>query len=438
MKPTDALPHPEEWATGTVGDLVEIRRGVSWSKDQEHDELQPGTTPVVRIGNVQDRLDLHDLLYLSGLRPSVMERKRVAEGWSLMVGSNGNRNRVGNAVLIKEDMSLLFASFLLGVRPKAGSRLLPEYFYRWLTTPEVQAYLSASSEGSTGLNNLSHSFFKAMTIPFPPDQVEQRSIVEVLDAVDLIFDRTADEERRSEDLKLALLQDLLRKGTRAEVTRDTPLGSLPGSWEVVPVSAAVTEFQYGLSVAMQQKGELAILRMGNIQAGDVVLDDLKYVSLPERITASYLIKRGDLLFNRTNSQEHVGKVGIYRQDRPATFASYLIRLHYNPDMVDGYYLGQLLGSYPAQCRIKRFATPGVQQVNINATNLGRVLIQVPMGPTGLDEQREIAAILEQADAKTRSYRTIREALLSLKRSLTHDLTTGSVRVSYESKVVAEI
>ena len=113
---------------------------------------------------------------------------------------------------------------------------------------------------------------------------------------------------------------------------------------------------------------------------------------------------------------------------PAVFASYLIRLIPNMAMVNPYYLGQVLNSYPAQCRIKRYATPGVEQVNINATNLGKVLVPVPAGKHGLDEQREIAAILEKADAVIRGYQTVLNAQVALKKSLIRDILTGQTRV----------
>src|SRR5262249_15426288 len=108
------------------------------------------------------------------------------------------------------------------------------------------------------------------------------------------------------------------------------------------------------------------------------LDDLKCVNLPDKVLEPYIIRRGDVLFNRTNSQEWVGKVGIYRHDPEVVFASYLIRLLPDTTRVDNYYLGHVLGSYSAQCRIKRYATPGVQQVNINATNLAAAGIGVAM------------------------------------------------------------
>jgi type I restriction enzyme S subunit len=102
-----------------------------------------------------------------------------------------------------------------------------------------------------------------------------------------------------------------------------------------------------------------------------------------------------------------------------------------PDLerVDSYYLGHVLGSHSEQCRIKRYATPGVQQVNINATNLGKVLIPLPRGRDGLAEQQEIASMLEAADAVVRSYSPVLAAEQALKESLMHDLLTGRLRVT---------
>lgn len=427
MKPTDALPHPNDWSTGIVGRAVEIKRGVSWSKDQEHSEPYDGAVPVIGISNVQDRLELDKLIYLSGLKPKTIEQKRVEKGWSVMVGSNGNRQRIGNAVRVSEDAEFLFASFLIAAKPKEDSGIVPEFFYRWLRTEQVQAYLSASAEGSTGLSNLSHSFFGSMAIAFPKTD-EQAAIAQVLDAVDVAIERAREAESQAAEVKRALSQELFSKGTRGEQQKKSPVGFIPKSWEVKLANDVVTNFEYGLSLPMHLKGATPILRMGNIQRGDVVMDDLKYVTLSQALLDRYLLKRGDVLFNRTNSQEWVGKIGIYRKDASAVFASYLIRLHADASQVDNYYLGQLLNSYNTQCRIKRFATPGVQQVNINAKNLGKVLIPIPVGKTGLDEQREIAALLEAADERIRSYVPIIASLEQLKKSLMHDLLTGTVRV----------
>lgn len=271
------------------------------------------------------------------------------------------------------------------------------------------------------------STFGKLKIKLPPSK-EQEAISRIFDSVDKTIECVQEATARAKTVKKALVQTFFEKGLRKEKQRKTQLGFIPNSWEVVPVKFVVNQFQYGLSVAMSSKGQFPILRMGNIQEGEVLFNDLKYINLPENIAKVYLLNRGDLLFNRTNSQEHVGKVGIYRSDNQAVFASYLIRLLTDPSKVDNYYLGQLLSSYPTQCRIKRYATPGVQQVNVNAKNLGRILIPLPVGKDGLKEQKEIAVILEKADENIRNYEPVLRSLNQLKRSLMHDLLTGKARV----------
>src|ERR1700737_1080393 len=83
MRPTDALAHPDDWSTATVRQSVELKRGVSWSKEQEHTQPREGCVPVIGIGNVQETLEVDDLLYLSGLKPAVAASKRVTAGWTV-------------------------------------------------------------------------------------------------------------------------------------------------------------------------------------------------------------------------------------------------------------------------------------------------------------------------------------------------------------------
>lgn len=179
---------------------------------------------------------------------------------------------------------------------------------------------------------------------------------------------------------------------------------------------------------MKAKGEYPILRMAAIQNGDIGMSDLKYVDLKPDAANAYLLQKGDVLFNRTNSFEHVGKVGIFRHEQPAVFASYLIRLKPNEDMVDSFFLGHMLNTYAVQCRIRRFATPGVQQVNINATNLKSVYVALPVGPEGRKEQELIVAVME---CQFQAIKHLEERIATLRRlksGLMQDLLTGKVRV----------
>lgn len=325
----------------------------------------------------------------------------------------------------------VLGSTLLGFSAREGTH--PSFLFHLVSS--LFPFLNSATTG-TAIPHLDQDLLLRLPLGVPEQLDEQAAIARILDAVDTALERTRAAVERAREVKRALVQRVLPEGLRGEPHRKTAIGFIPRSWHVAPVSSVVGSFQYGLSVPMEQKGKLPILRMGNIQNGEIVLADLKYVNLPEKVVSPYFLKRGDVLFNRTNSQEWVGKVGVYRYDTPAVFASYLIRLVSDGTKVDSYYLGHVLGSYSAQCRIKRYATPGVQQVNINATNLGKVLIPLPIGENGLREQRDIAALLEAADAVVRSYEPVLAAQQSLKASLAHDLLTGRVRVRHEAKAAA--
>jgi type I restriction enzyme, S subunit len=304
----------------------------------------------------------------------------------------------------------------------------PRFLYHLAGCHDVRGRAVARMEGSTGRQRVPDEVFtKRLLVPIPPRE-DQRAIADFLNAIDDVITRARSAAAHALRTRIALAQKLFAEGTRKEPQRQTVIGMLPESWDVIPLRDVVTEFQYGLSTAMQEAGQVPILRMGNLQGGNVILEDLKYVTLADESLNRYLINRGDVLFNRTNSQELVGKVGIYRHNAPAVFASYLIRLHLDLERVDPYFVGQVLNTYSVQCRIKRYATPGVQQVNVNATNLGRVLVPVPSGEQGLTDQREIAAILEDADLKVRTYASVVAGLKALKNSLMPSLFSGQIRV----------
>jgi type I restriction enzyme S subunit len=339
---------------------------------------------------------------------------------------------MSNASLPLDQVSTVCSTGFAVIRSDGG--LQPDFLKHLPFAEQVTRQLVAWQCG-TNYPAVNERDIRRLVVPVPPPD-EQAAIARILDATDTALERTRAAVERAREVKRALVQRVFAEGLRTEPKKKTLIGYVPKSWEIVPVSSVVSNFQYGLSVSMETKGALPILRMGNIQDGSVLLSDLKYVSLPDELVAPYLLKRGDVLFNRTNSQEWVGKVGIYRHDAKAVFASYLIRLIPESAKINPYYLGHVLGSYPSQCRIKRYATPGVQQVNINATNLGKVLIPLPVGSDGQREQADIAAVLEAADAAVRSYEPLIAAQQTLKRSLLHDLLTGRIRVSSTSKVAA--
>lgn len=416
----------DNWKPQTLGDLARVVGGGTPSRDESRFWVGgsiPWATPTDLTAN--------QVKYISKTAECITEAGLASSAAALLPAGSilyTSRATIGAKAVATIPIATNqgFANFL--PRTVDGEYL---YYLLALLTPIIKR-LGAG----TTFDEVSKRDIRTVWCAVPSDSSEQVAIARILEAVDTAVERTRVAVERAREVKRALVQKVLAEGLRGERQKKTAIGPVPKSWHVVPVSSVVGSFQYGLSVSMEQQGKLPILRMGNIQNGEVVLTDLKYVSLAEKVVYPYLLKRGDVLFNRTNSQEWVGKVGIYRHDTPAIFASYLIRLLPDGAKLDNYYLGHLLASYSAQCRVKRYATPGVQQVNINATNLGKVLIPLPIGEEGLREQRGIAGLLEAADAVVRSYEPVLAAQQSLKASVMHDLLTGRVRVTSAIKAAA--
>ena len=146
--------------------------------------------------------------------------------------------------------------------------------------------------------------------------------------------------------------------------------------------------------------------MGNLQGGEIDWDDLVFTSEETEI-AKYRLATGDVLFNRTNSPELVGKTAIYRGQRPALFAGYLMRVNHIPSVVCSGYLNYFLNTGVARQYGNSVKTDGVNQSNIN----GAKLAGYPFPYCSLPEQQEIVRLLEeQFEAIERNERELDAAL----------------------------
>ena len=190
-------------------------------------------------------------------------------------------------------------------------------------------------------------------------------------------------KRPARPKKLTGVADLLHDVT-------TKLPSLPESWVWDKLGWMTCGVEYGTATKSATTGSVPVLRMGNIQNTKFDWTDLVYTS-DENEIAEYLLRDGDVLFNRTNSPELVGKTAIYKGERPAVFAGYLIRLNHIPAIVDGQYLNLFLNSHIARQYGNSVKTDGVNQSNINGTKLSNY----PFPYCSIEEQREIASILDK-------------------------------------------
>lgn len=168
------------------------------------------------------------------------------------------------------------------------------------------------------------------------------------------------------------------------------LPALPKGWLWEKLGWMTCGVEYGTAAKSKKSGDVAVLRMGNLQDARLDWSDLAYTSDPNEISA-YLLKPGDVIFNRTNSPELVGKTAVYRGEQPAIFAGYLIRVNHIPRLVDSQYLNLFLNSPIARIHANAVKTDGVNQSNIN----GQKLTHYPFPYCSLVEQKELVRILDE-------------------------------------------
>jgi len=262
-----------------------------------------------------------------------------------------------------------------------------------------------------------------------PPPTEQAGIAEVLDAIDAAIEKTEAVIDATERLSSALLQQLLTRGVPGWHTewKDVPgIGAIPACWEVVQLGDCISKPEYGTNASLHDEPNgIAVLRMGNLQSGAVELDALKWGDLgPEELT-QLTLRSGDILFNRTNSIDLVGKVGIVRDlSFPTSFASYLLRLRALPNKAVPEWLTCVLNQPAVQARLRRMATKGASQANINPTSL----CSLKIGRPAVEEQEAMVALLEGIRSRVLAERRTVEVLTATKSSLSEALLSGALRV----------
>ena len=251
---------------------------------------------------------------------------------------------------------------------------------------ETVAFVMSSVTGSR-MPRADMNALMSMRVPLPPLE-EQRRIVDILDRAARVETLRARAAERLQEFVPALFVRMF--GDPVE----NPMG-WPTDW----LGDCCVQVQYGTSRKANDRGEgVPVLRMGNVTYdGDIDHTDLKHVKLPYADIEKYRLRAGDILFNRTNSRELVGKTGMWDERFPAVAASYFIRLRLDRSRVCAPYVWAFMNSAAMKRRLFAMARGAIGQANINA----RELTSIPLPVPPVDLQRRYAEIVAAASAIAR-------------------------------------
>ncbi|HLB49693.1 MAG TPA: restriction endonuclease subunit S [Anaerolineales bacterium] len=415
FKQTEIGSIPEEWEVANIGSLFDIQQGKAISARKRTGK---SLRPFLRTANVfWGRLDLSTVDTMD-FTDQEAEKLSLRIG-DLLVCEGGD---IGRTAMWRDEIEgCSHQNHVHRLRAKI-TNVEPMFYMYWMQAAMLLLRLYGGEGNKTTIPNLSKARLSTFQVPIPP-LPEQRAIAHVLSKIQAAAEAQAAIAGRARELKRALMARLFTEGLRGEPLKETEIGPMPEGWEVAPLGDCVTQAQYGLSVRGEESGKYPILRMTNQQNGVIVPANLQHVNISENELAKFKVNRGELLFNRTNSMELVGRTAIFDLEEDYVFASYLIRVAVIREKLEPHFLNFYLNDENSQARLKGLATRGVSQSNISASRLRTFIIPVP----SLDEQREIARILQTVDAKIASAERKRARLEELFRAMLGQLMTGRVR-----------
>ncbi len=254
------------------------------------------------------------------------------------------------------------------------------YFMYYLKSKSFKQQLGQQITGSAQLN-FGPSHLKKMYMPMI-DIVRQNDVCYILDKISNLT-----EKRKSQLQGL----DTIIKARFVEMFGDPILNEK--GWDIVTIGDIVTEVRYGTSKPAVEGGKYPYLRMNNLTSeGHLDLTDLKYIDIPDDEIEKCTVRKGDVLFNRTNSIELVGKTAVFDLPQDMVIAGYIIRVRLNQNVLPEV-LSQYMNLEAIKDILRVMAKGAVNQANINAQELQSIKVYIP----DMELQKQFIDMKEHVD-----------------------------------------
>lgn len=413
---------PEEWDVTSLGDLFSLKQGKFLS--QKH-RVGDNFKPFLRTSNIYwNKVDLSNLDEMNFTANEELELH--LQPGDLLVCEGGD---IGRTAMWEGQLDQCYFQNHLHRLRRINNDIYPQYYAYWMQAAFQQFNLYGGEGNKTTIPNLSQGRLKSFLVPKPSFE-EQRAIAHVLTTVRQAIEATEKVIEAARQLKRSMMQYLFTYGpvplADAEhvFLKETEVGEVPEEWDVIAIGDISLQTQYGINSRGMEFGSYPVLRMNNLVDGKVDTTNLKYVDLDEVDFNKYHLEKGDILFNRTNSIDLVGKTSIFEILGDYVFASYLLKVIVDKKKLLPEFLNYLMNWEKAQSRLRMMATRGVSQSNISASKLREFRFQQPP----LDNQNNIVKLLQSIDNKIQHEIKQKGVLEELFSSLLQFLMTGKLRV----------
>lgn len=241
-------------------------------------------------------------------------------------------------------------------------------------------YLNSLGRGAT-FKEISKSIVESIKIPLPPKST-QLAIVSELDKINELIRLKKEQLKDFDNLAQSLFYEMF----------GDPVENEKG-WEAKKLGDVCTDIKYGTSKPASENGRYTYLRMCNLTTdGFLDLSNTKQIDIPDDEIEKCIVRYGDILFNRTNSIELVGKTCLFDKKEPMVIAGYIIRVRLNDTLLP-VVLSRMFNLASIKKLLRSMAKGAVNQANINSKELAS--IRIPLPPLSL--QRLFAQRIEQIE-----------------------------------------
>lgn len=397
------------WTTVQLSEVSDFVRGVTFKPTDVVEAGTNGSVSCMRTKNVQLDLDLSDVWSID--RSHVKRDEQYLNEGDLLISSANSWNLVGKCSWVPAlESPSTFGGFVTVLRPKP-QQVDPRYLYRFFSSARVQATVRSFARQTTNISNLDLKRCAALPIPLPPIN-EQRRIAAILDHADALRAKRREALARLDELTQSIFIDMF--GVLSANEHD---------WTTVEFASLILDGpQNGLYKPASEYGSgTRILRIdGFHNSAPIVEGSLKRVRIDDADVEKYALRENDIVINRVNSIEHLGKSALVPSlAEVVVFESNMMRIGLNEDLIDpsfclaqlqnGFVRGQILGS----------AKAAVNQSSINQTDVRSFSFRVPP----LAQQRLYASRVESI----RSMKAVHHASLSVLNALFVSLQSRAFR-----------
>ena len=355
-----------EWKKVKLGDICDLRNGVAIKSE---DYVTSSNTLNCRMSNIRPD-GTFDILYNAKYLPdNFLEKYKnyLLKDGDLVIAMTdmaGDPKILGVPTVVKSNGFNIIQNQRVGKLELLTKNIDENYLKLVLQSKKAKNYFKKFSAGGVQLN-LSKKEILNVPIILPTIE-EQKKLANLFKIIENFIYL-----RKEELVNLHFLNKSLFSRMFGDIKTNDK------NWEIKKLGEVV-ETQYGTSKkATSVVGEFPILRMNNITySGEMDYKDLKYIELSDSEKEKFLLKKGELLFNRTNSKELVGKTGLFNLDIPMAFAGYLIRIKPS-NLIHSKFLLFFMNSEFMKKLLYNKAKNIVGMANINAKELEDFSIILP-------------------------------------------------------------